>query len=177
MKSAIITDSPVISKEKSINRPICGKAKSAKKKLISASSSESETESYCTSSSGVESFSDFSDLSANNQSTFCEPKQGNFVLVVYRGKKVQFVREVVKEKNEEGDIEVKFLRKHTKAPNGFDKPDVEDILSVLVGSLVLILAQPSKSGSTRRETAIKNLPSIFSPVKCDMCVVMRKFHV
>ena len=54
MKSAIITDSPVISKEKSINRPVGRKAKSVKKMLISTSSSESETESYCTSSSDVE---------------------------------------------------------------------------------------------------------------------------
>ena len=120
MKSAIITDSLVISKEKSINRPICGRAKSAKKKLISTGSSELEAESHCTSSSDVKSFSDFSNLSADDQSTLCEPKQGNFVLVVYKEKrKVHFVGEVVKEKDEEGDIEVKFLRKHTKVPNGF----------------------------------------------------------
>ena len=114
IKSAIITDSPVISKQKSINRPVGRKAKSAKKMLISTSSSESEAESYCTSSSDVESSSDFSDLSADDQSTLCEPKQRNFVLVVYKGKrKVHFVGEVVKDKDEEGDIEVKFLRKHT----------------------------------------------------------------
>ena len=163
MKSAIITDSPVISKEKSINRPVGRKAKSAKRMLISTSSSESEAESYCTSSSDVESSSDFSDLSADDQSTLCEPKQGNFVLVVYKGKrKVHFVGEVIEEKDEEGDIEVKFLRKHTKVPNGFVEPDVEDIHSVSVGSVVLILPQPSTSGSTRRATAIKKFATDFS---------------
>ena len=162
MKSAIITDSPVISKEKSINRPVGRKAKSAKRMLISTSSSESEAESYCTSSSDVESSSDFSDLSADDQSTLCEPKQGNFVLVVYKGKrKVHFVGEVIKEKDE-GDIEVKFLRKRTKVPNGFVEPDVEDIHSVPVGSVVLILPQPSTSGSTRRATAIKKFATDFS---------------
>ena len=163
MKSAIITDSPVISKEKSINKPVSRKAKSAKKMLINTSSSESETESYCTSSSDVESSSDFSDLSADDQSMLCEPKQGNFVLVVYKGKrKVHFVGEVIKEKDQEGDIEVKFLRKHTKVPNGFVEPDVEDIHSVPVGSVVLILPQPSTSGSTRRATAIKKFATVFS---------------
>ena len=158
IKSAIITDLPVISKEKSINRPVGRKAKSAKKMLIriSTSSSESETESYCTSSSDVKSSSDFSDLSADDQSTLCEPKQGNFVLVAYKGKReVHFVGEVVKEKDEEGDTKVKFLRKHTKVPNGFVKPDVKDIHLVPVGSVVFILPQPFTSGSTRRTPAIK----------------------
>ena len=109
MMSAIITNSPVLSKEKSVNRPICGKAKSSKKKLISPSFSEPQTESYCTSSSDVESFSYFSGLSADDQGMLCEPKQGNFVLVVYKGKrKVHFVGEVAKEEDEEGDLEVKF---------------------------------------------------------------------
>ena len=175
IKSVIIPDSPVISKEKSINPPIHGKAKSAKKKLIGTSSLESEAKSYCTTSSDVKSFSDFSDLS-DDQSTLCEPKQGKFVLVVYKGKrKVHFV-EVVKEKDE-GDIEVKFLRKHTKVLNGFVEPDVEDIHSASVGSIVLILPQPSTSGSTRRATTIKKLSTDFSLMKCDVCIVMRKFHV
>ena len=57
IKSAIITDSLVISKEKSVNLPICGKTKSAKKaNQYYSSSSESKTESYCTSSSDVVSF-------------------------------------------------------------------------------------------------------------------------
>ena len=149
--------SAVISKEKSVNRPICTKAKSAKK-LISTSSSESETESYCTLSSDVESFSDLSDLSADNQSTFCEPKYGNFVVVVCKGKRiVHFVGKVVKEEDVEGDMEVKFLRKHTKVPNGFVEPHVEDIHSVPIGSVVLVLPQLSISGYTRRSTAVKNV--------------------
>ena len=86
IKSAIIADSPVISKKKCENRPICGIAKRAKTKLTSTSSLESETELYCTSLTDVESLSDFSDLSADDQSTFCKPKQGNFVQVFYKGK-------------------------------------------------------------------------------------------
>ena len=163
MKSAIITDSPVISKEKSVNRIICTKAKSAKKKRISTSSSEAETESYCTLSSDVESFSDLSDLSADNQSSLCEPKYGNFVLVVCKGKrKVHFVGEVVKEEDVEGGMEVKFLRKHTKVPNGFVEPHVEDIHSVPFESVVLVLPQPSISGFTRRAIAVKIFLTNFS---------------
>ena len=74
---------------------------------------------------------------------------------------MHFVGEVIKE-DEEGDIKVKFLRKHTKVPNGFVEPDVEDIHSVSVGSVVLFLPQPSTSGSTRRATAIKKLATDFS---------------
>ena len=90
MKSAIITDSPVISKEKSISRPVSRKAKSAKKMLISTSSSESEAKSYCTSSSDVELSSDFSDLSADDQSMLCEPKQGNLCWLFIKEKKSAF---------------------------------------------------------------------------------------
>ena len=43
-----------------------------------------------------------------------------------------FGGEVVKEEDKEGDLEVKFLRKHTKVPNDFVKPDVKGIESVPV---------------------------------------------
>ena len=72
------------------------------------------------------------------------------------------VGEVVKKENEEGDVEVKFLRKHTKVPNGFVKPDEENIHSVPIRSVVLILLQPSTSGSTRRATAITKFATDFS---------------
>ena len=84
--------------------------------------------------------------------------------------------EVAKEENEEADVEVRFLRKHTKVPNDFVEPDVEDIHSVPVRCVVLILPQPSTSGSTKRATAIKNLPPIFPAITCDLCIVMRKFQ-
>ena len=77
---------------------------------------------------------------------------------------MHFVGEVVKEEDE-GDIEVKFLRKHSKIPNGFVEPDIEDIYSVPVRSVVLILPQPSTSGSTRRATAIKKFTTDFSSYK------------
>ena len=106
MKSAIITVSPVISKEKRVNSPMCGKTKIAKK-LISISSLESKTESYCTSSLDVESFSNFSHLSPDDQSTLCEPNQGEFVLIVFKGKrKEHIVGEVVKEEDEERVLQV-----------------------------------------------------------------------
>ena len=85
--------------------------------------------------------------------------------VINKGKKSAFVGEVVKEEDEEGDIEVKFLRKHSKIPNGFVEPDIEDICSVPVRSVVLILPQPSSSGSTRRATAIKKSTTDFSSYK------------
>ena len=83
------------------------------------------------------------------------------MLVVYKGKTIVHFVEVVKAEDE-GDIEVKFLRKHTKVPNGFVEQDVKDTHSVTVGSVVLILPQPSTSGSTRRATVIKKFATNFS---------------
>ena len=43
---------------------------------------------------------------------------------------MHFVGEVAKEEDKEGNLKVKFLKKHTKVPNSFVEVDVEDVQSV-----------------------------------------------
>ena len=82
-------------------------------------------------------------------------KQWIYVLVGYEKKrKVYFVGQVLKE-DEDGDLEVKFLRKHPMIRNGFVDPPVEDIHSVPASSVILVLPQPlTMSGSTKRAKCI-----------------------
>ena len=69
-------------------------------------------------------------------------KQGNYVLVAYEGKrKVHFVGQILKEEDEDGDLEIKLLQKHPKISNGFEEPAIEDIHSVPVASVSLVLPQ------------------------------------
>ena len=126
VKSAIITDSQI---------PLeLQKKKTAVKQLKTVeSSSKSETE-----PSLVESdlevdltnmYKDKLEISASDAAM----KQGNYVLVTYEGKrKVHFVGQILKEEDEDGDLEIKLLRKHPKISNGFVKPAIEDIIPFLL---------------------------------------------
>ena len=89
IKSAIITDSLVISKEKSVNLPICGKAKSAKKKLISITVVlQSQKLNHIVLHPQMLYHSEISVIYLlTNRARFCGPKQGDFLLIVNKGKK------------------------------------------------------------------------------------------
>ena len=157
MKSAIITDLTTNSIE-------TAKKKSAVKQLKTVESySNSETEPSLV-ESGLE--VDLTDMSENELEIIASDaamKQGNYVLVTYEGKrKVHFVEQILKE-DEDGDLEIKFLRKHPKIINGFVEPAIENIHSVPVASVTLVLQQPCNvTGSTRRAIGIKKFHTDFS---------------
>jgi len=84
-----------------------------------------------------------------------EPKIGDYVLVQYDCKrKVFYVGQALKEKDE-GDLEIKFLRKHPRVEDGFTEPNIEDIHAVPSFSLVMVLPPPVTPASTKRVLGIK----------------------
>nr|CAD7428557.1 unnamed protein product [Timema monikensis] len=60
-----------------------------------------------------------------------EPKVGDYVLVKFSGKKLVFyVGKIIKQKDEDGDFEISYLRKSVKDPRKFMFPVEPDIASV-----------------------------------------------
>ena len=67
------------------------------------------------------------------------------------------------DEEEDGDLEIKLLQKHPKISNGFVESAIEDIHSVPVASVTLVLPQPyNVTGSTRRVIGIKKFHTDFS---------------
>ena len=151
MKSAIITDLP----PNSTKTP--KKKTSAKRGLSIESSSESETELSLVKRDSDVSITEMLEDEQEISSSDTAIKQGIYVLVGYEKKrKVHFVGQVLKEEDEDGDLEVKFRQKHPMIRNGFVEPSVEDIHSVPASLVILVLPQPlSMSGSTKRAMCIK----------------------
>ena len=158
VKSAIITDLTA-------NSTGTAKKKTAVKQLKTVeSSSKSETESFLVESDLEVDLTDMSKDELEISASDAAIKQKNYVLVAYEGKrKVHFVGQILKEKDEDGDLEIKFLQKHLKIFNGFVKPAIEGICSVSVVSVTLVLPQPCNvTGSTRRAIGIKKFHIDFS---------------
>ena len=155
VKSTIITDS---SAKSSKSQP--QKKNAAKQPVESSSESESEPPVESDSEVGLTDTSD----DEHTDVTDGAMKEGAFVLVVYEGKrKVHFVGQILKEEDEDGELEIKFLRKHPKVYNGFIEPPVEDIHSVPAKTVKLVLPQPfNLSGSTKRAMGIKKFHTDFS---------------
>ena len=158
VKSAIITDL-------TSNSTGTAKKKTAVKQLKTVeSSSKSETEPFLVESNLEVYLTDMSKDELEISASDAAIKQKNYVLVTYeRKRKVHFVGQILKEKDEDGDLEIKFLRKHPKISNGFVEPAIEDIRSVSVASVTLVLPQPcNPTGSTRRAIGIKKFHTDFS---------------
>ena len=74
---------------------------------------------------------------------------GDYVVVEFAKKcsKCYYVGRVTKERDEEDDVEVEFLRKKGQC---FVKPVVPELSSVHVNNLKAVLAEPSVRGTTAR---------------------------
>ena len=114
VKSAIITDLTT-------NSIGTAKKKTAVKQLKTVESySNSETEPSLVESGLEVDLTDMSEDELEISASDAAMKQGNYVLVAYEGKrKVHFVGQILKEEDEDGDLEIKFLQKHPKISNGF----------------------------------------------------------
>ncbi|KAK3932377.1 Pogo transposable element with KRAB domain [Frankliniella fusca] len=82
------------------------------------------------------------------------PEEGDHILVIFRGKEDRhFVGKVLKEKDEEGDLEVTYYRHCDKGVNKFSLPNVPDLKSVHINDVIALLPKPSV-GATRRQQDI-----------------------
>ena len=124
---------------------------------VEASSSDSETDLLITmddSETGSESSESHAKLDEH-----LKPKEGDYVLVKYEGRrKVHYIGRVTKEEDEEGDLEISFL----KVPIGFIESTVEDVHSVPVGMVIMMLPQPVIAQSTKRMMGIRKFSIDFS---------------
>lgn len=84
-----------------------------------------------------------------------EPTIDDYVLVEFSCKKnLYYIGQVTKEKDNEGDYEVTFLRKCKKSVGTkFVHPAVPDIASICTKDIKMILPQPVASGKTKRQQA------------------------
>ncbi|XP_025407040.1 uncharacterized protein LOC112680989 [Sipha flava] len=83
-----------------------------------------------------------------------EPKEGDYVLVQFKTIKegtVYYVGKIIKEKDEETDVEISFLRRYKKSFEKFHMPDVPDLASVSVKDVLQILPKPKVVGHTKRQ--------------------------
>lgn len=93
---------------------------------------------------------------------------GDYVLVEYliRGKKHHYVGVVTQPKDDDGDFEVKFLRKSTKHVLSccFVEPTTQEIVSVEETSIVGVLPGPSatETNTTKRRKGILQFDFSFS---------------
>lgn len=76
---------------------------------------------------------------------------GSYVLCEFEkaGKCFYYAGKVLKEADEEGDLEIEFLKKSQKS-NNFLKPHIEDIASFPKSGVRLMLPQPKALGQTKR---------------------------
>nr|CAD7434273.1 unnamed protein product [Timema monikensis] len=81
-----------------------------------------------------------------------EPKVGDYVLVKFSGKKLVFyVGKIIKQKDEDGDFEISYLRKSVKDPRKFMFPVEPDIASVAETDITMVLPQPLIAEPALRE--------------------------
>ena len=79
---------------------------------------------------------------------------GDYAIVVFNEKRIlHYVGKIVSDKDEDGDLEISFLRLHAKG-NGFVEPLVENIYSVACADIVSTLPFPC-SGTTKRTDGIR----------------------
>jgi hypothetical protein len=80
-----------------------------------------------------------------------EPNVGDYVLVKFSGKTpVFYVGKILKQKDEDGDFEISYLRKSVKDPSKFMFPVEPDIASVAETDITIVLPQPLIAGQTKR---------------------------
>lgn len=166
MRSAIITDSPVknlLSKVKPSRQPNSSKSKpkpgkkiaflqSSPKDVASSSESEVDQELICDNSPEISS-EEFSDDGLDTENVTL-PQIGDYVIAKFVQKRIlYFVGKVVKDKDDDDDYEISFLRKHPKC-NGFVDPFLEDLHSVPCSDVVMVLPPPHL-GTTKRTEGIK----------------------
>ena len=86
------------------------------------------------------------------------PEPGDYVLVEYEGKykKRHYIGVITQPKDEEGDFEVKFLRKSAKHVMSccFVEPYTEEINSVEESSILGVLPHPTSTNTTKRRRGI-----------------------
>lgn len=87
---------------------------------------------------------DDNDLTIFEELSNKDPKEGDYVLVKFKIKKseVYYVAKILREKDEENDVEVSYLRRFKKSSNIFCLPGVPDLASVSVKDIKGILPPP-----------------------------------
>ena len=76
----------------------------------------------------------------------------DYVLIQFAGKKmIYYCGVVIKDREENGDYEVRYLKKYTKIKGSFVQPDPPQILPVAESDIVMILPTPILHGTTKRQ--------------------------
>lgn len=156
-KCMIATDTPEknIIEEKEQNKkkkPPVKAVENAKRKLVESSDEDdevlslhSETEDWIPEID----LNGFEDLERS-------PEVGDFVLTEFKineksKKPIYYIGQVLGSKDENGDLEVQFYRKHTKIPDKFVLPLVPDISTIAESAIKTILPKPNAHGKTKRQ--------------------------
>jgi hypothetical protein len=159
-RSMIATDTPeknIIEEKEQTKKKVCNKAVVKAKRKVLESSDEDEQD-------NISIYSENEDWCPEIDSNYFEdlersPIIGDFVLVQFKIKDkhekiVYFIGRVLKNKDENGDIQVTFYRKHTKMIDKFILPIVPDLSMVPENDVKMILPSPVEQGKTKRQTAL-----------------------
>lgn len=101
---------------------------------------------------------DFDEISNEDQAfpaLEVEPKVNDYVLAEFEGRPTlmkYYVGLITKEKDDEGDYEVSYLRRKRTSMEFFF-PQVQDIASVKLSDIKAILPKPNTCGTTRRQNS------------------------
>lgn len=91
-----------------------------------------------------------------------EPEEGDYVLVefaVAATEKKYYVGKILKEKDDEGDLQISYLRKSQKVATKYVLPQVPDLQSVHINDIKLLLPKPT-TGGTRRQQNMLEFPGV-----------------
>ncbi|CAA3019261.1 Hypothetical predicted protein [Olea europaea subsp. europaea] len=82
------------------------------------------------------------------------PKEEEYVLTACPGKKgdLFYVAKVIKELDDDGDLEISYLRKSNKTRGKFVIPNVPEMCSIPLADVRMILPPPSCSGTKRQKS-------------------------
>ena len=168
-RSLIATDTP---EKRSIEEKALVSQKKTKRKLFEKVTEEEEKDDETlsniwsdTSSDGAIGFME-EETTVNFGELDRSPKEGEFVLVEFKSKQmVYYVGKVLKEIHNEAELEIQFLRRSLKQTNYFFFPQVDDIATVAINDIKLILPNPSTSKGTKRTKSLLNFELDFVNVE------------
>lgn len=151
-KSIIATDTPIREEIRKKKSKVLIKKKEKVKKILFNNESSSEDD--------VDELPEPEELSR-------EPKEGDYILVKFETKNnynVYYVGRVIKNKDDNDDLEVSYLRKSSKIENHLCIPSIPDLASVSLKDVCSVLPSPNVLGATKRQQSYYSFPVNFSGI-------------
>ena len=87
-----------------------------------------------------------------------KPQEDDYVLVKFQGKKMMnkfCVGKIIGDEDEDGDLEISYLRESAKVDELFVMPNIPDLASVHISEIKVILPAPSDVGTKRQLSRYK----------------------